>query len=107
MLMERCQRKALLRVQFLTDHGSFRTYLRRIGKVQEETCKYYGGIDAPEHLLGCARWEKERREIGMLLQEDLTIDNFSKVVKQGRWVGIKEMIGKIMIQKVREEGQEI
>ena len=26
----------------------------------------------------------------MLLQEDLTVDNFSKVVKEGRWVDIKE-----------------
>ena len=43
----------------------------------------------------------------MLLQEDLTIDNFRKVVKEGRWVGIKEMISKIMMQKLREEGQEI
>ena len=43
----------------------------------------------------------------MLLQEDLTVDNFSKVVKEGRWVDIKEMIGKIMRQNVREEGQEI
>ncbi len=32
----------------------------------------------------------------MLLQEDLAVDNFSKVVKEGRWVDIKEMIGKIM-----------
>ena len=35
------------------------------------------------------------------------IDNFNKVVKEGRWVDIKEIIGKIMRQKVREEGQEI
>ena len=93
--------------QFLTGHGSLGTYLSRISKIQEKTCKLCGGIDVPEHLLGCARWEKESREIGMLLQEDLTVDNSSKVVKEGRWVDIKEMIGKIMRQNVREEGQEI
>ena len=42
----------------------------------------------------CPRWEKERREIGMLLQEDLMVDNFSEVVKEGRWVIIKEMKGR-------------
>ena len=90
--------------QFLTGHRSFGTYLKRIGKIQDDRCRYCGEVDAPEHLLDCTRWERERNELGILLQEDLTVDDFSRFIKEGRWADLKGTISKIVRQKVREEG---
>lgn len=36
---------------FLTGHVFFRTYVHKIGKVEDEKCMYYGEEDKPEHTI--------------------------------------------------------
>lgn len=50
--------------QFLTGHGSFGSFTKRIGKTQSDVCKLCGVRDDPEHFYGfCQRWETKRKEI--------------------------------------------
>lgn len=50
--------------QFLSGHGSFNSYLHRIGKVPDQTCNYCGEeVDNPEHtILRCSRWRKKGKK---------------------------------------------
>lgn len=52
--------------QFLTAHGSFGTFLYRIGKRVSSVCLHcdLGDEDSPEHtLFGCHCWTEERRAL--------------------------------------------
>jgi hypothetical protein len=47
--------------QALTGHGCFATFLRRIGKEQDDRCWYCGDTDDVEHtLFVCEEWDGER-----------------------------------------------
>lgn len=46
--------------QFLSGHGSFGSYLARIGKGRPD-CTQYGVADTPEHtFFNCEKWGMER-----------------------------------------------
>ncbi|XP_044754970.1 uncharacterized protein LOC123313925 [Coccinella septempunctata] len=50
--------------QFLTGHGSFGTYTKRIGKTRSDECGSCGVEDSPEHMYAtCRRWNVEREEL--------------------------------------------
>ncbi|XP_045482747.1 uncharacterized protein LOC123686563 [Harmonia axyridis] len=50
--------------QFLTGHGSFGTYTKRIRKIPDDKCIECKVPDSPEHTYqACKRWNTEREEV--------------------------------------------
>ncbi|KAJ8930758.1 hypothetical protein NQ314_016409 [Rhamnusium bicolor] len=94
--------------QFLTAHGSFRTYTRKIGKTEDRNCIYCNEKDTVEHtMFYCIRWNNERlrtqNELGIILTpENITEEMLSS---QGKWRTIEKMIRDVMQKKEEEERQ--
>lgn len=57
--------------QLMTGHGSFGTYLFRIGKADTACCRYCGDPkDDPVHTYEqCPRWAVQRHELSVVLEE--------------------------------------
>lgn len=55
--------------QFLTGHGYFRSYLRRMGKMDSEVCLYCAGeVDDAHHtFFVCQRWAEKREAVANIL----------------------------------------
>lgn len=61
-----CKHRALsyFVTQFLTGHGSYFTYTKRIGKTPSDDCPRCGVTDSPSHMLySCGRWDLERQNL--------------------------------------------
>lgn len=69
---------------FLTGHGCFGSYLKKMGLTQTEGCCYCGEKDTPKHtIFECKRWREERsraeRKYGKKLNtENINTDNAGK-----------------------------
>ncbi|KAG5888525.1 hypothetical protein JTB14_009577 [Gonioctena quinquepunctata] len=65
--------------QFLTGHGSFRTFTFRIGKVPDENCIYCGEIDSPSHtIFEWIRWNRERTEFQLEYEGRINARNITR-----------------------------
>lgn len=96
--------------QALSGHGSFRTYVHRIGKTQTAACFYcmQDIDDSPEHTLFlCARWAQLRSEAENRVSTDLRVDNLINLMlsDQQCWNSISEFITKVMREKQKIELQ--
>lgn len=50
--------------QFLTGHGSYGSFTKRIGKTEDDMCHVCQVKDDPEHMFFyCKRWEEERKAL--------------------------------------------
>ncbi|KAJ8978657.1 hypothetical protein NQ317_019093 [Molorchus minor] len=95
--------------QFLTGHGSFGEYLRRIKKTEEERCRYCGAEqDSPNHtIMDCPRFSTLREGVW----EELGIENGRDLIrkmlgKKENWEKLHKVINEIMTTKEREEREE-
>ncbi|XP_018333519.1 uncharacterized protein LOC108742717 [Agrilus planipennis] len=57
-------------VQLMTGHGNFRSYLKRIGKIDDDACECGTGSDTAEHVLFNCNIEEQHRETA---DRDLTL----------------------------------
>ncbi|KAJ8919412.1 hypothetical protein NQ315_016505 [Exocentrus adspersus] len=87
-LLEATQRNGALRVacsyrtvssaavQFLSNHDSFKTYLKRIGKREDDRCQRCQEIDTTGHILfRCLNFQEERMITEARLRQRMTEDN--------------------------------
>lgn len=93
--------------QALSGHGSFRTYLHKIGKSESDYCVYCGEVDNAEHtLFTCVRWANlreitERKIGGIALSRANFID--CMLEEEGNWRAIEEMVSSILAIKEKDE----
>jgi Reverse transcriptase (RNA-dependent DNA polymerase)/Endonuclease-reverse transcriptase len=91
-------------VQFLTGHGCFGAYLFRIGRRSSADCVYCGaGEDGPGHIMVCERWEREMVQMSLELGERLCVENFGRMIVEGKWDVMNKWLTEVMRMKVREE----
>lgn len=91
--------------QFLTGHGSFGAYLKKIKKKQNDECIFCEAQDTPEHaVFECPRSETARtmaeREVGASLTPDNVVE--LSLRNKRSWKCIMGMVEGII--KMREEG---
>ncbi|KAJ8917943.1 hypothetical protein NQ315_002638 [Exocentrus adspersus] len=90
--------------QALTGHGSFMSYLKRIGKSAEDKCRYCEGVDTPRHtLFECERWDGRRIRMNLDVGEEVTTANMIQVAcatKQG-WNAVMGYVKGVMREKER------
>lgn len=93
--------------QFLTGHGSFGTFLKRIKKRETDACDHCGGTpDDPEHtLVTCPRWEAERTTLELETGEQVNAENAVDIMLRSRtqWRAVETFIGKVM--KLKEDSE--
>lgn len=92
--------------QFLTGHGSFRTFTFRIGKTADENCIYCGATDTPSHtIFACPRWQVIRHAFELDFGARLDSDNITDVMltNEVSWRKVHGLIKSIMKEKEKEE----
>lgn len=92
--------------QFLSGHGAFRAYLKKMGLTQEDQCIYCGMQDTAEHaILTCDRWEIWREELETAVGEKVDRNNVIEIMQRSKkcWEKIRTFVGKTMQQKKKEE----
>lgn len=88
--------------QFLSGHGAFGTYTKRIGKTETTQCISCGeNNDTPEHtVLHCPRWlgirEDAETKVGRLTKENLV-----EIMLEGKkeWKVVHDLIRQVMKEK--------
>lgn len=77
--------------QIVTGHGAFRKYLKKIKKVETETCECGNGDDDTEHLLfECPEYAEERNKAKRELQRNrlewpTTMDEVKSMANENEW----------------------
>ncbi|KAJ8926936.1 hypothetical protein NQ314_020788 [Rhamnusium bicolor] len=103
-----CEHKKLdfFVTQFLTGHGYFRYYTKRMGITEDDKCMYCGGIDTAEHTIPiCDRWSQWRQE----LQEELDVrigrENIINVLIRdvSNWGKVCNFVKKVLQKKKVDE----
>lgn len=92
--------------QFLSGHGSFKEYTKKMGITPDDRCMYCSEIDTAEHtILKCDRWVCERKELENNLGTQIVTENLAEllIVNKRNWEDISEFIRKTMRQKKRDE----
>lgn len=96
--------------QILTGHGTFNSYLRRIGKRDTSKCRYCEEMDdTAEHtLFKCPRWERNRVELNVALGVDIKVDNLiSQMIESDfKYKLINKCIKNIITNKEQDEKAE-
>lgn len=91
--------------QFLTGHGSFGSYTRRIGKTLDDRCMYCGAADTAEHtVMECPRFGAERVAMGVQCGVEVDADNIVDITLMGKeeWEATMGMVHVIMERKEME-----
>lgn len=90
--------------QLLSNHGCFGEYLHRIGKLDTAACvDCQAPVDDAEHVFFvCGRWWKQRRELEVDLEEDLSPDNIVRIMveKRSNWDAVSRFFN--LVQSTRE-----
>jgi len=93
--------------QFLSGHGCFRFYLKRFGKIDEQSCIDCGEpVDDAEHVLfRYGRWWRERRALEVVLNNDLQPEMLVGCMLQNRtkWDAVEEFTRNIQSARETEE----
>ena len=92
--------------QLLTGHGSFRSYLSRIGKADSENCHYCQDPDNPGHaVFECERWSSSRRETEAAVGEELTPANIigKMLDRETNWTVIHQFVKRTLARKETED----
>jgi len=89
--------------QLLTGHGYFGTYLHRIGKESDPSCKHCSdGCDSSEHTLEwCPAWGVPRADLCEVVGEDLSLVNIVRKICEDRaaWTAFSKFASTVMICK--------
>jgi hypothetical protein len=91
--------------QFITGHGIFSDYLKRIGKATNDTCWYCEETDTVEHtFFHCNRW-LEQRERCWRVSGRQTPDTIigSMLSSKEAWLVTETMVREIMTTKAQDE----
>lgn len=92
--------------QFLSGHGSFGTFTKKINKTEDDLCHECGDQDSPEHVYtDCTRWANERNRVcdrlGILPQID---DMIPEMLNDShKWDTIFEFLVEVMTRKETED----
>lgn len=92
--------------QFLTGHGSYRVFTKRIQKTPDDLCIYCGNVDTVEHtIFDCMRWNVIRLELEMDIEQQLNANNIisNMICDIRKWNRIHRAIKEIMSSKEKEE----
>lgn len=92
--------------QFLTGHGSFKSYTKRIAKTRDDLCVYCGECDTPEHTIFlCPRWSLARQYLFLEIDRTLSADNIIDFMLESRsnYKRIWKFISATMLRKEQEE----
>lgn len=104
----RCEHRATdyALTQFLTGHGCFRSYTRRIGRADDDRCIYCGGTDTVEHtFIHCGRWAELRAGVRASWGEPFDIDSIARVlpVDRNKFSLFRSFSRDLIREKEREE----
>lgn len=92
--------------QFLTGHGSFRHYTKRMNITQDDLCAYCGIEDTAEHtVLICDRWDVWRKDLEKSVKGNMSRNTivFKMLENSENWTAVRNFVKKILIQKKQEE----
>ena len=95
--------------QFLTGHGYFRAYLRKIGKVMQAECLYCGlGDDDAHHtFFVCPQWQQARSsltaEVGDVEPETIVV---KMLESKEKWDAVHTFVTAVLKTKERDRGWE-
>ncbi|KAE9545560.1 hypothetical protein AGLY_001103, partial [Aphis glycines] len=93
--------------QALTGHGCFAQYLHRFGLLEEACCWFCGHLnDDPNHtFFECDAWHNKRRELNMLIGEEVTAENLvsNMIHSKDKWNAISNYIHYVLTKKENEE----
>lgn len=92
--------------QCFTGHGSFMSYLHRIGKRQSDVCVYCPERDDAEHtLFRCRRWDNERADMERRLGRGVTADSLAEemLTSMEKWQVVAEYAKKVIGRKEADE----
>lgn len=95
--------------QFLTGHGSFRTYTFWIGKSPDDKCVYCGQTDTAAHaVLECERWIGSRTFLERELGTVLTANSIIQVMMENAssWKLVSKYISTVIIERELKERNE-
>ena len=93
--------------QFLSGHGCFGAYLKRMNLADSDECRQCGNVDTAEHaILMCNRWSKDREEMEKQLDTTLTVDNVVPLMlkEERNWTMLEDLVKKIILGR-EEIGQ--
>lgn len=94
--------------QFLTGHGNYASYLKRMNLQQEDSCKYCGETDTPEHMVfHCPRWTNMCLACCGEIGETITLDNITDLMLKNKesWNISSKYIKDITQRKASDERQ--
>lgn len=94
--------------QILTGHGCFKTYIKRIGKTEDDACTYCGQTDTVAHtMFECNRWSVEREELFQNIGVRLTAENLvGKMIQtKDNWEKVNIFVRNLIKRKEEEERQ--
>ncbi|XP_044766382.1 uncharacterized protein LOC123322473 [Coccinella septempunctata] len=95
--------------QFLSGHGCFGTYRKKIGKSNSAQCWNCQRLDKPDHILFCRKWEDTRKDLARATDgnPDFKYTKHNIVAKilenEVKWNLITEWIRTVMKAKAEEE----
>lgn len=96
--------------QFLTGHGALRSFVKRIGMTEDDSCLFCNEVDTVEHgVLLCERWRDEKRRLDEDIGEELTAENVvgHMVESREKWQRVEvDYVVHVIGEKERVERKE-
>lgn len=67
--------------QFLSGHGCFNKYLKKIGKSNDDKCWFCTETDDAEHtVFKCPKWEPQRNTVNRIIGKQLNTHNLISIM---------------------------
>ncbi|KYB29499.1 hypothetical protein TcasGA2_TC032967 [Tribolium castaneum] len=92
--------------QFLSGHGDFRCYLRKMHRAENDRCVYCGEMDTAEHVLfQCGKWAGIRHRLEQLVNEKINPDNLVEIMlrSNNNWRKVQRCTEDILKFKMEDE----
>lgn len=96
--------------QFLSGHGAFRSYVKRIGKTNEDLCLYCRQSDTPEHgVLHCPKWTALKAQLEVEVGQNIRAENIISVMisSKTKWDRISNYVREVVKSKEELERREM
>ncbi|EFA11934.1 Putative 115 kDa protein in type-1 retrotransposable element R1DM-like Protein [Tribolium castaneum] len=92
--------------QFLSGHGDFRCYLKKMHRAENDRCVYCGEMDTAEHVLfQCGKWAGIRHRLEQLVNEKINPDNLVEIMLRSNknWRKVQRCTEDILKFKMEDE----
>lgn len=93
--------------QVITGHGSFGSFLFRIGKTDSALCPYCSlEEDTPDHtVIRCLRWNQERASLKGVIGNNLDLQSLITEISKNEssWIALASFARVVMSQKATDE----